>query len=228
MRTPEEIAESIEHMRRVAQSPKLQAVEVEKCKRDPWYWLENYAWTKDEHDSKRPFKRFPCKDYLKRITEVWQRERLLLIPKSRQMMISWLLVALYLHDAQFHPGRLIVYQSKKGEDATALIRRSLVIFDRQPSWMKQENRFREHPHGKLTFPAIESSIVGLPQGAEQLRSYTLSGLLVDEAAYQPLMQEAWTAAKPTIDAGDCRVTMVSSANPSFFEMLVSDRVEKAK
>lgn len=49
-------------------------------------------------------------------------------------MMSWLFVGLYLWDAQFHPGRLIFFQSKKAEDANDLIARAKLIYDYQPDF----------------------------------------------------------------------------------------------
>jgi hypothetical protein len=201
------------------------SVEIERCRRDPWYWITRWVWTKDEHDRRAPFKRFPDKPYLKEITRFWQREKLLLIPKSRQMMLTWLIIALYLHDTQFFPGRLNIFQCKKDSDATILVRRAKIIYDKQPEWMRQSAKYKSSPHGELSFPEIESRIMGVPQGANQLRMHTLSGLFVDEAAFQPQLEETWTSAKPAVDGGDCRVTMVSSPNPSFFEMLVHDKIK---
>jgi hypothetical protein len=223
----ERIEEDILFLKKLDDDPMARNAEMEMCIRDPWHWLVRWVWTRDEHDRKHPFKRFPDKPYLKEITRIWREEKLLLVPKSRQMMITWLIVALYLHDTQFFPGRLNVFQSKKNADATAMVRRGKVIFDMQPWWMKQPVKFRESPQGELFFPEIDSRIMGIPQGADQLRMYTLSGLFIDEAAFQQKLEETWTAAKPTIDGEDCRVTMVSSANPSFFEMLVHDRVKSA-
>lgn len=198
----------------------LQAVELEKCRRAPWHWLTNYVWTLDSHDRKTPLRRFPNREYLKELVRIWQEEKLLLIPKSRQMMITWLMVALHLHDAQFYAGRCIFFQSKKEEDAAALIERAKFIYDHQPAWMKEPAQKKSC---EIFFPEKNSRIKGIPQGADQIRSYTASGIFIDEAAFQPGAREAFTAAKPSIDGGG-RITMVSSANPGFFETLVNDKV----
>jgi hypothetical protein len=219
------IEEDLLYIQKLEKDAVARRTEMERCRRDLWYWLTRWVWTKDEHDRNNPFKRFPDKEYLKEITEIWQREKLLLIPKSRQMMITWLIVALYLHDTQFFPGRLNVFQSKKNSDATTLVKRAKLIFDRQPSWMRQPVKYREDPQAEMVFPKIESRISGIPQGTNQLRMHTLSGLFIDEAAFQVKLEDAWTAAKPAVDGGDCRVTMVSSAHPSFFEMLVHDKIK---
>ncbi len=199
--------------------PILCALEHEKCRRDPWYWLTHWVWTLDNHDQDYPVKRFPDKEYLRIITEIWCREKLLLIPKSRQMMVTWLIVALYLHDAQFHGGRYIFFQSKKEKDADTLVSRAKFIYNQQPYFLKQKNH---QIYCEITFPHINSKIHGIPQGGNQIRMHTASGIFMDEAGFMHEAEEAFTAAKPSVDGGG-RITMVSSANPGFFEMLVNDK-----
>lgn len=199
--------------------PQLAVLEYEKCKRDPWHWLTNWVWTLDTHDKVQPVKRFPDSEYLKFTTEIWLRETLLLIPKSRQMMLTWLIVALYLWDAQFHLGRYIFFQSKKEKDADDILSRAKFMFNNQPYFLKPKN---EQKYCQMSFPSTNSLIRAIPQGGDQIRMHTASGLFIDEAAFQHQAEEAFTAAKPSIDGGG-KVTMVSSANPGFFEMLVHDK-----
>jgi len=201
------------------QDKDLQKVEYELCRRNPTYWLNNFVLTLNSKDTVNPIQRWPDLEYLREITKIWLRERLLLIPKSRQMMLTWLMVALYLHNAQFTDGRLIFFQSKKEEDAFALIERAWFIYEHQPEWLK---RPATHTKAEIYFPKHYSKIRGVPQGADQIRSYTSSGILIDEAAFQPEVENAYTALKPSIDGGGGSVTMVSSADPGFFERMVHD------
>ena len=80
-----------------------------------------------------------------------------------------------------------------------------------------------HTATRLSFYEHDSEIRAIPQGADQVRSYVYSGLLVDEAAFQDQFQEAYAAMLPTIEGGG-RLTLVSSANPSFYEDLIKDKV----
>jgi len=205
------------------ESAELRALEVEKCRRSPWYWLCNWAWTMDSHDTKNPKKHFPALDYQQRFTDIWMQESVLLVPKSRQMMITWVVVALYLHDAQFKTGRLIFFQSKKEGDAADLVNRAWFIYENQPCWMRPA---AQKSYCKIEFTGNSSSIRGIPQGGDQIRMHTASGIFMDEAGFMPEAEAAFTASKPSIDGGG-KITMVSSANPGFFEMLVYDRMEMA-
>lgn len=66
-----------------------------------------------------------------------------------------------------------------------------------------------------------SQIKGIPQGADQIRSYTLSGLLIDEAVYVNELSDMLMASLPAIGRNG-RLTIISSAGPSTFSNLTFD------
>jgi len=227
-----------EYLQKVYKSQELQDLEYFECQKDPYYFLINWARTLDVHDKEEPIKSFPDKKYLKIIVDLWVKEPLLLVPKSRQMMLSWLFTTLYLWDTQFHPARLTFFQSKKAEDADDLVKRAKFVWDNEPKFLKRyyfDGKFYElkanpqhngqHTQGKLTFPAINSEIRGIPEGGEVLRMHTASGILSDEMAFQPEARAAYTASKPTISSKG-RFTGVSTAEDNtFFEEMCFDRIE---
>jgi hypothetical protein len=137
------------------------------------------------------------------------------------MMITWICVALCLHEAQFHDGRWIFMQSKKEHDADELKARAEMIYLQQPAWMRQRHR---SAYCRLEFPRRKSVIMGIPQGAHKIRMHTASIIFSDEAAFQPEMREAFTAAKPCIDGGG-KIVLVSSAKDGWFWDMTLDRVE---
>lgn len=237
----------------IGDSKELQAIEYEKCRRDPWYFMETWLFTLDSHDTDSPIKKFPNLDYLKVLTYIWagpsiypqyrqdlkdlisEQEMdeifgnwssLMAVPKSRQMKVSWWACAVYLWNAMFCEGANIFFQSKKEEDADNLIKRSKLMYDHLPFFLKRYqvnpgNR-GEHTYCKLEFPEINSSIKGIPEGGDQIRMHTATGIFADEMAFQPSAEDAFTAAKPTIDGGG-RFTAVSTANPGFFHLIVEDK-----
>lgn len=79
--------------------------------------------TRDEHDPDFEAKPFPDKPYIREMVRLWQAHRMNIWEKSRQVMASWTLCALYLHDTQFGTNRLNFIQSKKELDSDALLRR---------------------------------------------------------------------------------------------------------
>lgn len=145
--------------------------ELLKCKVDRFYWLTHYVWTLDPHDKENPIKLFPNKEYLEEIVKLWEIEKLFLLEKSRQMMVTWLFCALSLHEVQFENGKYDFFQSKKEEDANALVDRAKFIFHHQPEFLKQPI---EDTYCKFKFPKNNSQIIGIPQGGDQIRMHTAS------------------------------------------------------
>lgn len=201
----------------------------EKVRADPWMFLHAVR-TKDEADFKSPIKKFPIeKEYLKLYTRTWEREKKIAVPKSRRLLMSWTNISLFVWDAMFHIGRSHAFVSKKEEDAADLIERAKFIYDHlDPEWVPKELKPRmDHTYNKMKFPEIDSQIRGFPQGADQLRQFTFSGLFFDEAAFWENAEEAYAASLPTID-GQGRIVMVSSPAPGFFARLVHDRIDREK
>jgi len=187
----------------------------------PWTWIRDQVFTRDEHDKNNPVKRFPDKEYLRYICDLWYKTPLLLIPKSRQMLITWLISACYLWDTQFGENRLNFFQSKKEEDADRIVQRAWFIYNRQEEWIKKMFP-AEYRYCHLVFPRGGSEIWGVPQGGDQIRSHTASGIFSDEMAFQPDAEDAYTGSLPTIKGGG-RFTGVSSANPGFFHYLIGNK-----
>jgi len=208
----------------------LEERERRRCTADPEYWLFRYAKTRDEHDPSIAAKPFPDKAYLRELIRFWLTHRMNLYEKSRQMMASWTLCALYTHDAQFQTSRLNFIQSKKEEDSDRLVQRCFTIWSNQPEFIR-----RAHPaeysycHLKFYRPdAMDglpySEIWGIPQGGDVLRQHVGSGLFIDEGAFQPDLEASVGAAQPMLKGGG-RLDIVSSAEVSYFQELVENRVK---
>jgi hypothetical protein len=208
---------------------RLEELERRRCVSDPEYWLFEYARTRDEHDPTLAAKPFPDKEYLRVMVRFWLEYRMNLYEKSRQMMATWLLCALYTNDAQFHTNRLHFFQSKKEEDSDRLIQRCFTIWENQPAFLKRTCQ-AEYSYCHLRFfrPGETaglpySEIWGIPQGGDVIRQHTGSGLFIDEGGFQVDLEKSIGAAQPMLKGGG-RLDVVSSAEPGYFEELVEDRV----
>ena len=227
---------NVEYLKKLKDSEELQQLEWYETKEDPYYFLTNWAYTLDSHDTDNPIKPFPEKEYIKILVDKWFNTRLLLVPKSRQMMVSWIFTGLYLWDTQFNFGRLNFFQSKKADDANDLVRRAKTMWDNEPSFLKkykdQNGVFQtlscnpqnqgKHVYNLMTFPEIQSEIRGIPEGGDVIRMQTASGIFADEVGFQPEAAEAFKAAKPSLSSKG-RYTGVSTAEDNtFFERAVFD------
>ena len=140
------------------------------------------------------------------------------------MIEDWELGALYLHDAMFFPSRLNLIQSKKEEDADEVLERIFVMYDRLPAFMKswQPLAGNRKTHCLMKFSRNRSRLIAIPEGPDHVRSLTPTGLFSDETVYQDDVEKMVAAASPALgDHG--RLTMVSSAGPSYFENIAFDR-----
>lgn len=166
--------------------------------------------------------------YIKPIAETWLNEQIVLIPKSRDMVATWQVIAYYTWDTYFHRSRQNFFQSEKSGKAKALVRRAEFILKQMPKFLqlyKYTYGVGEANSGQLIIHGIESEIIGLPQGPDQIRMYHPTGIFQDEAAFQISAGETFAAIKPAIQNGG-RMTMVSSANPGFFQLCVEDRTDE--
>lgn len=190
-------------------------------------FIFRYVYTIDPHDQKNPIKRVPQQKYVEDIIDTWLTEDLILIVKSRQMMISWVMVALNLWLARFHKGQYCFFVSKKEDDAgfsspLSLLSRAWFIYEHLPEHLKCPVQKSLNP-AMLKFPKLNSIIHGVSQDSDAVRQYTASSIFSDEMAFQERSEQIFAAVKPTIDGGG-RFTGVSTPNGkrNLFYNLVHD------
>lgn len=230
---------SVSYLEKLKKSPQLQELEWYKCKNDPKYFIFNWAITLDSgEETENVYKNFPNKDYLNIFVDKWMENQILFVPKSRQIMASWIAVCCFLWLAQFRKGKLVFFQSKKEWDANDLVKRAKTIYDNEPAFLKRYYENWEyveikvnpskkgwHIDNKIEFPEIASEIRWIPQGGDQVRMQTLSWLLMDEAAFQPEAARAFEAALPAL-GNYWKITLLSTASANtFFEKCCFDMLD---
>lgn len=199
---------------------------------NPWAFLQDCVLTLDPVSLHNPIKPFPAYlEYLEFLCHLWQREKLIAIPKSRRMVCSWNFISLLTHKTIFNPGRFTGFVSKKEDDAGDLIGRAEFIYRKIPEWRIPRALLPALKNGKMSkqpplmeFEEINSKIQGFPQGADQLRQFTLSDILGDECAFWEDAQSFYSASKPTLDGGG-GMTLISSRSPGFFKKIVFDQLD---
>ena len=191
----------------------------------PWAAIEDgYVFTLDGVDLASPIKRFPKGDvYLRDCTDIWFKEKLTAWPKSRRMIFSWLMTWNHYWLAQFHEGASVYVQSETEKKSDELIGRADFIRNHIP---KSELILPKLKGGRKTYcamewPGIYAQLLGVAQGANQMRGPTATALFLDEVAFWEQARASITAAKPTAEGGG-RVTLVSSANPGWFKEICFD------
>lgn len=135
--------------------------------------------------------------------------------------MTWLFSSLYLHDAMFNASRLNFVQSKKEDDSDEVLERSYLVWQKLPLFMQNWQPVKR-THCLMSFKRNRSRLWAIPEGPEHLRSYTATGLLSDETVYQDDVEKMITAADPSLGKRG-RLTMISSAGPSAFQLIVFDQ-----
>jgi hypothetical protein len=202
---------------------------LDKIRRDPWEFLSTCVYTLDQVDQENPIKKFPVDlRYLYLYTRCWQRYPKIAVPKSRRMIMSWTNIALYLWDTMFHAGKFNAFVSRKEDAADELIKRAEFIYDHIPEEVIPRELLpkKAAKFSHLDFPEINSQLQGFPQGSDQLRQYTFSGIFGDEMGFWEEAQAMYSASMPTLEGGG-RFTGVSSPAPGFFKSLVFDQLDLA-
>jgi hypothetical protein len=172
--------------------------------------------TKDEHrdDGIYPLPDTPHLRALYRELFLAEQEGVpVLIPKSRQMQITWGVDAYLLARGLTRRNQLIILQTKREDDAGSLMERITFMYEHLPQWLKsirprvtglRENRY------KVEIPCLGNKIWGIPQGAEIIRSNTVSVFFSDEVDFQPDGRASVRAAMPSVAGGGLAI-FVSTA-----------------
>jgi len=186
--------------------------------RDPWDFLtgrdtdgRQIIYTKDEGDTEHPFKPFPAKPHLYRLTkDLMGDARVVMVDKSRQMMVSTLCCLLILHHILFRRGRLVFISKQKRELAEMLMRDKMVgPYERMPEWVRVALPL-EMTKSQVVATRTDRRVNAVEQNAAvgAFRGKRASIVLVDEAAFQEFFPEMVGAAKEMCD----RLWAVTTAN----------------
>lgn len=164
-----------------------------------WYWFTHYFYTSNKEGVGKDI--FPDWEYLYDTLKTILEGGNILIEKSRQMMLSWLLCGHYLHQVQFNPQWSGFCTSRNerlvddgGENATvrSIFGRILFGWRNQPDWMRQPLKFAH-----LKISNASEDMDGVIMG-ESANSRTGSGLAAtifwaDEMAFIPRSEDVHSA-----------------------------------
>jgi hypothetical protein len=210
----------------VLKNPKLWDIEREMCRRNPWYFIIRWIYTKDEvnPDLSRRVRKFPPWMYLKEFVNFIHDHRLTLVPKSRRMTVTWTVMAYMVWECLFHPHCNSFTQSKKDEDAKDLIDKAAHMLKRLPKFIIEEKDFTTMS-SMIKFHHNGSRIRAVPKGADIIRMHTATTIFFDEAAFNDEFEDSLKGALPSIEGGG-KLIAVSSIQISTFFDYVNDEVDE--
>jgi len=172
--------------------------------------------TRDEADPEVPVKMFPRHlSYIRGLWDVLTNKPRVVVAKSRQMMVSWEVVAFCVWWARFKPNQVILWQTKAWEDAVRMVAmpeggfegRAQFIESHLPEWLRLPAKISE---GRIQYPN-GSMIQALAGGADKVRGLVPSVFVGDEFAHQEEQDGVYTAVAPLMQKG-AKVVFVSTPN----------------
>lgn len=177
-------------------------------------WLTQYTATEDNHWMAKgtpPVAPFPRKEYFVPVLAAMIRSKRLFIPKSREMMTSWLSCGYIAWMCQWFPTTEWVMQTEKEDKVVELVNYCRILYRRQQPWMSERVSICRDNATELVL-SNGSHIVGVPKGANQIRLFHPYGVLFDEAAFLPEFGACYDTAHPVAK----QIIAVSSAGPGRF------------
>lgn len=181
---------------------------------DPWLWAAEQVSTEDE--ARQGIYPWPAdKVYLHELFDALERERLLAIPKSRRMMVSWAVCTWATHRARYYPHHAIFIQCDTEDKAAFFIdKRCAFIEDHLPAPYRRAYHALKTVKGvigRLTYQETGSYLWAIPQGDNVIRAHTFSVLIADEMDFQPEGHRAFAAALPIAEK-EAKLVLISTSN----------------
>ena len=186
-------------------------------KSHPKYFLEHAVFTKDGNDLSSPCKKFPYNlEYHQVLCDEWFNNQLFAIVKSRQMQITWIMLALHLWFGMTGTDREIYFRRQNFEDSLKLLEDMRYIYDHIPQsvWPKELRPTMTSKEGMLEFPELNTKFYAVSSGRDKMRGRTPSAILLDEYAFQEDDEMVYQTLKPSLQGG-AKITLVSTPKPLF-------------
>ena len=177
-------------------------------------WLTKHTATEDNHwmaKGTAPVAPFPGKRYFAVVLHEILDSPRIFIPKSREMMTSWLVCGYIAWMCQWYPYIEWILQTEKEDKAKELVNYCRILYQRQDPWMKARVHVTTDNVTELTL-SNGSHILAVPKGANQVRLFHPYGYMMDEAAFLPEAQQCYDTVQPVAK----QIIAVSSAGPGWF------------
>lgn len=183
--------------------------EMRRCRGDILYFLTTYWFI--QHPERGAIL-FDLREAQIATIQRWQGHRVSLTLKSRQIGFSTLAMGVAFHETFFFPDRFEPALSRTERDAAKLLKKLKYGYQRLPEWMKQLGPSQLTDTQSKVEWSNGSSVESLP-ATDPARGESAYRIWVDEWAFFPDPESAWSAIEPAADIGG-RITALSTANGS--------------
>lgn len=189
--------------------------------KDPWTFVtavdpitdRPIVWTRNEK-SARGEDPFPAKEYLQWLFYYLRTEPVVVVPKSRQMIVTTGILTLMLWEIMFLSSWRSILSKVTEDDAEELLENKVrYTYRALPEWLRKSRRVTQTPLGKATCLETNGYILAAAQNIadREARGGTANRLFIDEAAYQDQTRQIVEAGQPMTK----HLVLVSSPNASY-------------
>lgn len=186
----------------------------DRCSQDALHWAQTWTATENPKFAEQGLEfraPFPRKSYFKPLFDAFLKCPRLFIPKTREMMTSWCVMAYATHRAQWHKAEVIV-QTDSETKAQELVGYSACLYRNQPAWLRAMQPLARDPSLLEQEWASGGRVFGIPKGEHKIRLYHPTLYIMDEAAFLPEAEQCYNAAHPVSQ----QIIAISSAGPGWF------------
>lgn len=182
---------------------------------DSLTWMSKWTKSRDDQDQLRPYKRLN-RPYFKTLHEVWLREPLLYIEKSRSMVTSWWAVAETMHQIMTRQPAKAIFWAQDEDRAVLLRDYAWELYEQQDEQLKKlfpalRPRVKQS-YDKLDF-ADGGELLALPgKDPNKIRSEHPTILVMDEANF---IENGGEALDVALASRVPKILLISTAAPSW-------------
>lgn len=176
-----------------------------KCLQDPIHFMKKYCYISHPKKGRILFNLYPFQE---NVLIDFKNHRHNIINKSRQLGISTLVAGYALHTMLFNKDKTVLCIATKQETAKGMVDKVQFMYQNLPSWLKGNKK--PLSDNKLSLKlANNSQIIATSAASDAGRSYAVSLLLIDEAAFIEGIDKIYTSIKPTIATGGSIIALSS-------------------
>jgi len=168
-----------------------------KCAMDPVHFFRKYCHITHPVKGRTLFHLY---SFQESVLGDFRNNRFSIVNKSRQLGISTLVAGYSLWLMLFNKDKTVLCIATKQETARGMVEKVQFMYDNLPAWIKGNQK--PISNNKLSFQlANNSRIIATSAASDAGRSYAVSLLLIDEAAFIEGIDKIYTSIKPTIATG---------------------------
>lgn len=195
-----------------------QIQELEKCSKDPVYFIKTYIRIQHPTKGNVSFELYPFQE---RIIKEFVNHRKNIVLAARQVGKSTISAAYLLWFASFNFDKTILIASNKEANAIEMIEKIMYMYEYLPDWLKpgiMPDQCNKHGMGFDN----KSRIISTATSENSGRGLSISLLFLDEFAFvnKTIQEKFWTSIAPTLaQGGSCIIASTPNGDSDIFSTL---------